>query len=234
MCGRFSLTPDRASIVDEFNIGVVTDLDHINVTERYNVAPTQPVAVVLPPPAGRADAGRVLTAMRWGIIPQWMKPQPSGKTPPGWINARAETAPTKPAFRGAFKYRRCVVPASGFYEWEKRSDGPKQPWLIRAADDKTMGFAGLWETWCPPDGSELHTVTILTTGPNTMMREIHGRMPVILDPEDYDRWMTIEPARAHELEGLLAPAIDGTVYKTAITTRVNSVRHDDPECWSTL
>lgn len=225
MCGRYSLTPTRASIVDEFNIGVVTDLDHVNITERYNIAPTQPVAVVVP-----SQKGRMLTAMRWGIIPQWMKPKEGGKPPAGWINARAETASSKPAFRGAFKYRRCIVPASGFYEWQKLSDGTKQPWLMCGADEKTMGLAGLWETWMPPDGSELDTVTILTTSPNTMMAELHDRMPVILDPDHWDEWMNTEPRRAAQLEGLLAPAMDGTIYKTAVSRRVNNVRNDGAAC----
>ncbi|MEM1107276.1 MAG: SOS response-associated peptidase [Planctomycetota bacterium] len=226
MCGRYSLTPNKASIVDEFNIGVATDLDHVKIFTRYNIAPTQPVAVVVPTP----NKQRMLTAMRWGIIPQWMKPTAKGKPPSGWINARAETASIKPAFRGAFKYRRCIVPATGFYEWQKRDDGPKQPWLMRSADEKTMGFAGLWETWCPPDGSELDTVTILTTEPNVMMAEIHDRMPVILDPDHWDRWMQTEPAESGQLEGLLAPAMDGTIYKTAVSTRVNNVRKDDEAC----
>lgn len=142
MCGRHSLTPN----LDEFDIGVRADPDHVEITDRYNIAPTQPVAVVVPTPSKQ----RMLTAMRRGIIPQWMKPTAKGKPPAGWINARAETASAKPAFSGAFKYRRCIVPAMGFYEWEKRVDGPKQPWLMRGADDKTLSFAGQWETWCHP------------------------------------------------------------------------------------
>ena len=226
MCGRYSLIPTRESIVDEFNIGVVTDIDHVRITERYNIAPTQPVAVIVPHPG----QGRVLTAMRWGIIPQWMKPKEPGKVPAGWINARAETAATKPAFRGAFKYRRCVVPASGFYEWQKLDDGSKQPYLIQPADDGLMAFAGLWETWCPPDGSELDTVTILTTEANAMMATIHDRMPVILSRDDLDRWMTTPPERCAGLTDLLVPAADGTLGKTAVSRRVNNPRHDDAGC----
>jgi len=110
MCGRYSLTPTRASIVNEFDVALVADLDHVpSPFERYNIAPTQPVAVIAPRPEGR-----MLTAMRWGLIPHWMKTD-DGKTPDGWINARGETAATKPAFRAAFKYRRCLLPVSGFY-----------------------------------------------------------------------------------------------------------------------
>ena len=224
MCGRFALTPDRSRVVDEFGTRLAGDLDHLQVTERYNIAPTQPVAVVVPRPEGR-----LLTAMRWGIVPQWMKPEEGGKPPAGWINARAETAADKPAFRGAYKYRRCLVPASGFFEWAQR-DGSKQPYYIHAADDRLLAFAGLWETWTPPDGSELDTVTILTTRPNDMMAELHDRMPVVLDRGNHDRWMTTPPENARSLEDLLAPAPDGTLSKTPVSRRVNRPQNDDPAC----
>lgn len=226
MCGRYSLTPSRASIVDEFNIGVVTGLDQVRpVAERFNIAPTQNVAVV----RNRGGA-RELVAMRWGIIPKWMKPQKNGKPPAGWINARGETAAEKPAFRAAFKRRRCLVLASDFYEWAKLDDDSKQPYLLAPADGRTMGFAGLWETWCPPDGGELHTVTILTTAPNAMMAEIHDRMPVILDPEDFDRWMRTEEENAGELVELLRPAPDGTLGKLAVSKLVNKPSNDVAAC----
>ena len=224
MCGRYALTPDRETVLTEFDAQPVGDLDHLRVTERYNIAPTQPVAVVVP-----GERGRRLTAMRWGIIPQWMKSEDGGKPPAGWINARAETAAEKPAFRGAFKYRRCLVPASGFYEWAKR-DGSKQPYYIQAADDRLLAFAGLWETWTPPDGSELDTVTILTTTPNAMMAELHDRMPVVLEPEAHDAWMTTPPEDATTLRRRLGPAAEGTLSKTPVSRRVNRPKHDDPAC----
>lgn len=230
MCGRYSLTPTRESIVDEFNIGVVTDLDYTpSVFGRYNIAPTQPVTVIV-----ETTEGRALTAMRWGLIPQWMKPKEGNKVPPGWINARSETAASKPAFRGAYKYRRCVLPASGFYEWTKLDDGSKQPYLIRPADDGLIGLAGIWETWCPPDGSELNTVSILTTSANPMMSKIHERMPVILDRDDFEPWMTTPPTEANSLTTLLRPAEDGLLYMTAVSRRVNSPRNDDPACLAPL
>lgn len=224
MCGRYALTADRRAIIDEFGARLADDLDPLHVTERYNIAPTQPVAVIVP-----QTEGRLLTAMRWGIVPQWMKPEAGGKPPAGWINARAETAADKPAFHGAFKYRRCLVPASGFYEWAKR-DGSKQPYYVRSAEDRLLAFAGLWETWTPPDGSELDTVTILTTEPNAMMAELHDRLPVVLDPGDYDRWMATPPEEAESLTELLRPAPDGTLSKTPVSRRVNSPKHDDPAC----
>ena len=224
MCGRYALTLDRETVLTAFNAQPVGDLDHLRVTERYNIAPTQPVAVVLP-----GQRGRRLTAMRWGIIPQWMKPEEGGKPPAGWINARAETAAEKPAFRGAFKYRRCLVPASGFYEWAKR-DGSKQPYYIQSADDRLLAFAGLWETWTPPDGSELDTITILTTTPNAMMAELHDRMPVVLEPEAHDAWMTTPPEDATTLRRRLGPAAEGTLSKTPVSRWVNRPKHDDPAC----
>ncbi|MEM9883394.1 MAG: SOS response-associated peptidase [Planctomycetota bacterium] len=234
MCGRYQLATPRANIVDEFKTILSPDLDGYAVSGRYNIAPTQPVAVVVAQKDGGADGSRLLTAMRWGIIPRWMKPQPSGKPPAGWINARSETAATKPAFRGAYKYRRCLVPASGFYEWHKQDNGSKQPYLIRSADDGLMALAGLWETWRPPDGSELDTVTILTTSPNRMMAEIHDRMPVILEPEHWDAWTTAQPADTGPLTDLLKPADDGRLYRVAVSSRVNSPRHDDPACAAVL
>ena len=224
MCGRYALTPDREVIVDEFNTQLAGDLDHLRLAGRYNIAPTQAVAVIVP-----HRKGRLLTAMRWGILPQWVKPEEGGKPPAGWINARGETAAEKPAFRGAFRYRRCLVPASGFYEWAKR-DGSKQPYYVRPADERLLAFAGLWETWTPPDGGELDTVTILTTEPNEMMSELHDRMPVVLDRADYNRWMTTPPEDAKSLTDLLTPAPEGTLEKIPVTRRVNSPKNDDPAC----
>ena len=225
MCGRYALTPDREVIVDEFNTQLAGDLDHLRVAGRYNIAPTQAVAVIVP-----HREGRLLTAMRWGDHPAMDEAGGGGAKPPaGWINARAETAADKPAFRGAFKYRRCLVPASGFYEWAKR-DGFKQPYYIQPADDRLLAFAGLWETWTPPDGSELDTVTILTTEPNEMMSELHDRMPVVLDRGVYDRWMTTPPEQAKSLTDLLTPAPEGTLEKVPVSRWVNSPKHDDPAC----
>lgn len=234
MCGRYRLDAAVDEVAAAFDAEPSPDLEHVRVAERYNIAPTQGVAVVVPRPDGSAGPDRLLTAMRWGIIPQWMKPEEGGKPPAGWINARAETAAEKPAFRGAFKYRRCVVPATGFYEWQKPESGPdrghKVPHAVAPADGGCLGFAGLWETWSAPDGSKLDTVTILTTAPNAEMRELHDRMPVVLDPADHDRWMTTPPEEAPSLTTLLRPAPDGTLEATPVSRRVNNPRHDDASC----
>jgi putative SOS response-associated peptidase YedK len=212
-------------VVQQLAIRLVTNLEGVpSVFERYNIAPTQAVAVVLP-----CEQGRSLTAMRWGFIPQWMKPEDEG-IPPGWINARSETAATKPTFRAAFKYRRCLVPASGFYEWAKSGGRAKQPYLIHPGKDELICFAGLWETWSSSDGSHLNTVTILTTDANPTLKAIHHRMPVVLRSEDYDRWIMTDPSRAASLTDLLQPADERMLDHVAVSRRVNSPRHDDPGC----
>lgn len=190
---------------------------------RFNVAPTQPVGVVLP-----TAAGRRFTLMRWGLIPFWAEDPKIGSR---LINARADTVATKPAFRAAFKERRCLVVADGFYEWQA-SDGKKQPFLIHKADDRPFAFAGLWERWRGPDGSPIETCAIITTDANDLMRPLHLRMPVILRPDDYDRWME---AKAPEgLQSLLRPYPGRDLVATPVSTRVNNARNDGPECAAPL
>jgi len=240
MCGRYTLSQTQ-SMADYFQLDepeMAADLP-----PRFNIAPSQPVPVVF------QDSGkRQLLVMRWGLIPQWMKPLDGNKPPAGWINARSETADTKPAFRGAYKYRRCLIPADGFYEWPRDSAGKKtggkQPHLIRRADDGLFAFAGLFEWWCPPDGSELPTCTILTTKANQTLAPIHDRMPVILEPEDHTPWLTSAPApgsdhtpeiskRANQADFLFPPSGgggEGRLYTTPVSTRVNQTQHDDPSC----
>lgn len=188
---------------------------------RFNVAPTQPVGVVLPEAAGRR-----FTLMRWGLIPSWAEDAKIGSR---LINARADTIATKPAFRAAFKERRCLVVADGFYEWQA-TNGQKQPYLIHKADDRPFAFAGLWERWRDPQGSPIESCTIVTTDANEMMRPIHERMPVILRPDDYDRWMDPEAKTPESLQSLLRPYPDGDLVATPVSTRVNNVRNDGPEC----
>ena len=151
--------------------------------------------------------------------------------PAGWFNARAETLNEKPAFRGAYRYRRCLIPADGFFEWPRR-DGTKvkgaAPHLIRPADDGLMAFAGVFEWWSSPDGSELPTCAVVTTTPNALMAGLHDRMPVILQPEDHARW--IDMREGNDPRDLLRPAPDGTLYATEVGPRVGNVRHDDPAC----
>ena len=188
---------------------------------RYNIAPTQPVAAVR---ASMASGRRELTYFHWGLIPSWAKDLKMGAR---LINARAETAAEKPSFRAALKYRRCLVPADGFYEWQK-TNGKKQPVYIKMADGRPFAFAGLWEHWQGADGSEIESCTLLTTSPNELLRSVHDRMPVILHPDDYDLWLDTKMQTADRLQPLLQPypAEEMTFYP--VSTLVNTPQIDDP------
>ena len=234
MCGRYVLRDPTALAKTLGGAELAAKLSDLK--PRYNVAPTQGMPVLFAEAAGSWGAEQ----MRWGLVPQWMKPKDGGKTshpqktvPAGWFNARGETAATKPAFRAAFKYRRCLVPADGFYEWTTDADGNKQPHLIQLAGDDAeaephaaFAFAGLWELWPSPDGSELPTFTVLTCAPNDLMRTLHDRMPVILEPEDHGRWVHGEPEDAADL---IRPLPADRMWGTPVDPRVGSPRHDDAD-----
>ncbi|MEM8861218.1 MAG: SOS response-associated peptidase [Chloroflexota bacterium] len=217
MCGRFALDDDGENLQAEFGLAEVPMM-----AQRYNIAPTQPVAAV-----GLNKAGqRGLTHFHWGLVPSWSK---DTKMAGRMINARSETAHEKPSFRAPFKRRRCIIPASGFFEWKKEGS-KKQPVYIHPNDGrKFFGMAGLWENWMSPDGSELRSCTILTTEPNELMADVHNRMPVILDPADYDTWMDSQTPLP-VVSSLLAqyPAEKMTYYP--VSTFVNSVRNEGPQC----
>ena len=172
MCGRFTLTIDPAHLQAAFPWAVIPN----DLAPRYNIAPSQPVAVI--PNTG----DNTLSMYKWGLIPSWSKDPSIGER---MINARSETLAEKPSFRNAYRRRRCLILADGFFEW-KQSPGmkSKQPIYIRLIDARPFAFAGLWEIWSAPDGSELRTCTIITTQPNSLLESIHNRMPVILNPED--------------------------------------------------
>jgi len=189
---------------------------------RFNIAPTQSVMTI----SLDANGKRLGLKRQWGLIPSWAKDPGIGSK---MINARSETVAEKPAFRSAFRSRRCLVPASGFYEWQATGAKVKQPWHITPADGPSLVFAGLWESWNDPTGNRLESCTILTTTPNSVMSEIHDRMPVILDAEAFPVWLdpTIDP---EALQSLLVPCPDEWLEKVPISTRVNNVRNDDPDC----
>jgi putative SOS response-associated peptidase YedK len=214
MCGRFCYFSPAEAVTRLFGARVPND-----PAPRYNIAPTQDAPVI------RADAdGRTLVGLRWGLVPFWAKDPKIGNR---MINARGETVAAKPAFRAAFRKRRCLVIADGFYEWQKVAGG-KQPWLIAQADGEPFAMAGLWESWRPAeDAAPLETCTIITTAANDMMRPLHDRMPAILDGAAIDRWLdpAAEPAA---LEPLLAPAPDGILRAVPVSRRVNSPANDDP------
>lgn len=211
MCGRYTLTQGDLS-----PIGRVLGVDLGTVRPRYNIAPGQEVAVV------RHDRPFELGFARWGLVPHW---SPSARPQYKAINARAETVAVKPAFRDAFRRRRCLIPADGFYEWQ-RLDGAKQPWFIHFPDRRLFAFAGLWERW-QGGGEVLETCAIIVAHAVGVAAAIHERMPVVLPPEAYGPWLDPVTPRA-TLEALLAPRADGLVA-TRVSTRVNDPRNDDPE-----
>ena len=217
MCGRFTLTISPEQLQDQFGLSEPPSAD---LAPRYNIAPTQAVAVVT------NSTDRKLEIFQWGLIPSWAKDPKIGNK---LINARAETLAEKPSFRTALKRRRCLVVADGFYEWKK--DGArKTPMYIQMEDGRPFGFAGLWEVWQPPDGSLLKTCTIITTEPNELTATIHNRMPAILPPEAYDAWLKPGELPAEEVLPLLRPYDARRMKATPVSTRVNSPSVDSPEC----
>jgi len=221
MCGRYSLTlpPQEIRAFMGFT-------EQPNFPPRYNIAPTQPIAIVR-----LVSGARSFTLMRWGLLPSWVK---DPKDFPTLINARGESAATKPAFRAAMRRRRCLIPADGFYEWQKSGKGRKIPHLIRRPDGGPFAFAGLWETWMGATGEELDTAAIVTTDANERLTPLHDRMPVVVMPEDFDRWLDADANPPADVAGLLRPAPEDYFEAFPISTRVNSVANDDAEIQAPL
>lgn len=194
-------------------------------TPRFNIAPTQPVAVVRCSPES-SQPERELAWLRWGLIPSWAKDPAIGNR---MINARAETAADKPAYRAAFRRRRCLVVADGFYEWQ-RTGARKQPYFIRMHDDRPFAFAGLWESWQGADEGPVQSCTLLTTEPNELVKPIHNRMPVILAPDDYGQWLDPTVQKPQPLVPLLRPFPVDQMIAYPVSTHVNSPARDDPRC----
>jgi putative SOS response-associated peptidase YedK len=218
MCGRFALYAPAESVADHYDLAETPIIE-----TRYNVAPTQPVAVVRQ--AANSDQ-REFTYLRWGLVPSWAKDMTMSAR---LINARAETADEKPSFRAAFKRRRCLLPASGFYEWQQQN-GRKQPMFIHPADRGDLfSLAGLWEVWHAPDGSVLESCTILTTSPNELMEPIHNRMPLILESADYGMWLDSE-TETGQLRHLLRPYPAEFMAAYPVSPAVNNPANDSPAC----
>src|SRR4028119_1747843 len=179
MCGRFTNNAKPEQIKKEFKVGA----KNLNLFQpRFNIAPSQMIDVVFVP-----ETERILSQLKWGLVPSWAKDSEIGNR---MINARAETLTEKPSFREAFKSRRCIIPASGFYEWQKKGTGAKQPFYFYLKDKEVFGFAGLWEEWLDKaTGELLETCTIITTTANEVLKPVHERMPVILKSESYDQWL---------------------------------------------
>jgi putative SOS response-associated peptidase YedK len=213
MCGRYTLTIDEAMAMDRFDL----DASEAAHTPRFNIAPTQAVPVVL------NEAPRRLSVARWGLIPSWAKDPAIGSR---MINARAETLAEKASFRAAFKRRRCLVLADGFYEWRK--DGTaKTPMYARLKTGEPFALAGLWEVWKPPEGDALRTCTIITTEPNALLAPIHNRMAVILSREYEQAWLDAD-TEPLELMAMLQPYPADLMEAREVSRRVNSPAVDEP------
>lgn len=218
MCGRFTLTVDPGQLQDAFPW---VDFPE-NIPQRYNIAPTQPVGVV------PNDGHNRLDFYNWGLIPFWAKDPKIGNR---MINARSETITEKPSFRGSFKYKRCLVPADGFYEWRKLSGSKsKIPHYIHMKDGKPFAFAGLWDIWHSEDGSEIRSFTIITTEPNQLLQDIHNRMPVILSPETYRPWLQEGENDPNLLRSFLKPYPSEEMEAFPVSRAVNSPQNDSAEC----
>lgn len=220
MCGRYTLTSSVKALAEEFGLsGSLAE-----VPASYNVAPTQEVAAVL-----EDDVERRLELLRWGLIPAWADDPRIGSR---MINARGETVAEKPSFRGAFKKRRCLIPADGFYEWQRTESG-KQPYHIRMKDGRPFAFAGLWETWSG-HGEEIRSCAIITTGANELVSEVHHRMPVIVAPENYEIWLDPDMREAEPLVPLLASYPTDLMEAYPVSRRVNNPANNVPDCIESL
>lgn len=213
MCSRYFLDAEGNVIAYTFRVPPAPGL-----RKRFNIAPTQMAPVVRLDGEGR----RELALLRWGLVPSWAKDVKVGTA---MINARSETLDSKPAFRAALASRRCVVPATGFFEWQG-APGRKQPYAITVPQAPLFAFAGLWERWKPAEGEPVETFTIATTDANEAVARIHDRMPAILPPEAVDAWLAGPPEAAH---ALLRP-YEGEVALRAVGTYVSNVNHEGPEC----
>jgi len=219
MCGRFSLNTPAEVIADRFGL-----LSKPKWMQRYNIAPTQPVPTVR---VLTGEHNRTFGLMRWGLILPWAEDDKTGSQ---LISARAETASQKPAFRSAFRQHRCLVLADGFYEWKKLEHGGKQPYYIRRTDCEPFAFAGLWERWEGPDMEFIESCSILTTQANELVAQLHNRMPVILQPKDYDLWLDQEVQAAELVQPLLKPSPAGELIAFPVHSVVNSPANDGPSC----
>lgn len=214
MCGRFLLTSPPEAVGNVFKIDVLD-----NFPARYNIAPTQPIAVIRRNEIGQ----RIYALARWGFIPAWAK-KVEGKP---LINARGETVSEKPSFRSAYKRRRCLIPADGFYEWRKEGN-KKQPFLIKPHDGGVFGFAGIWETATDPDGGEIDTTAILTISAGDDLQRLHHREPVVIPSQSFTAWLETDERDLNEIAPLINPADEDFWSVEKVSMTVNSVKNDGP------
>lgn len=216
MCGRFTLTYDINAVAKAFNVPVPPSL---RTAPRYNIAPTQNVVAIL------ADGTPHLDLLRWGLIPSWAKDESISSK---MINARAETLAEKPSFKRLLTSKRCLVVADGFYEWKKEQSG-KTPMYITLKSKEPFAFAGLWDSWKSPDGEQIRTCTLITTGPNELVATIHNRMPVILSSEAREEWLDSSLHDEHVLLPLLASYPAEEMSARPVSRLVNNAQYDNAE-----
>ncbi len=219
MCGRYRLSR-RKQLVEEYFASASGEEDW---SPRYNIAPTQPVPVIRQNPK---EPVRELSLVRWGLIPSWAKDSTAAAK---MINARSETAGTKPAFSDALKSRRCLIPADGFYEWQETRKA-KQPYCFEVGEGELFAFAGIWDRWKAASGKTVETCSILTTSPNAVTSAVHDRIPVILDPDGYDLWLDPGMRDVSVASELLKPCDARLMRCYPVSTRINHVANDDEEC----
>jgi putative SOS response-associated peptidase YedK len=217
MCGRFTMTATPEELMERYGAEQLT----FEYQPRYNIAPTQLIPAVI-----ETEGERRIGQLRWGLVPGWAKDE---KIAYSTINAKAETVHEKPAFRNSFKRKRCLLPADGFYEWQK-IDGKKQPMRIVLKDKSIFSMAGIYDTWISPEGMKVHTCSIITTKPNKLMEPIHDRMPVILRREDEAIWLDREKQDVELLHSLLVPYAEEEMFAYPVAAIVGNVRNDLPEC----
>ena len=214
MCGRYASTLPPEMMVELFKL-----LKSIDLVPRYNIAPTQPIAAIW-----EAHGRREAHFARWGLVPGWVK---DPREFPLLVNARVETMAEKPAFRDALKHGRCIIPASGYYEWHTNPDKSKQPYYITLEDGQPMALAGVYSSWMGPNGEEIDSVATITVPANPQLSAIHHRMPAILRGDEIDAWLNVRDVRAAEAAQLALPLEDGALKYHPVSTRVNSARDDD-------
>jgi putative SOS response-associated peptidase YedK len=238
MCGRFTLRTPSTVLIEHFDLDVRGDRQLAMFEPRYNIAPTQDIVVIR---ALEASSKRDASPMRWGLVPSWAKELAGG---PPQINARSETLAEKPMFRTAFRRRRCLIPADGFFEWQADHNSTaakpkKQPFYIHRPDNRPFAFAGLWETWHGPGGKTqspaeaspvLESCTIVTTSANRTLSGLHDRMPVILSPHDYATWLDPDIEDTAALQKLLTPCGENELIAEPVSTHVNRVANNDARC----
>jgi len=216
MCGRFVIDRNMEELYQYFPI----DQANCEVEASYNIAPTQEILVIT-----QQDGNNILDKFHWGLVPGWAKDISIGQK---LINARSETLSSKPSFRTAFKLRRCLVPADGFYEW-KAIEGKKQPYYFTLPDKKPFAFAGLWESWTGENEPIYKSCTIITTDPSESVKPIHHRMPVILKPDYYGQWLNVKLQNVMEIQNMLQDGILTALLYWPVSPKVNSARQNDPE-----